>query len=146
MPDMVEVARRANYSMARQLTIAYFSFASTVLITLFIDQNLPRWPLYMFVVILLLTAGFWNRKADEYRRQGADPYLMKQRERRLATRMVVLTPVVILFVAAFGLAGYGAALLQGPLVIVFILWVWDLVGLMRAQGRVRTAEAERPRH
>lgn len=140
MPDAIETARRANYTMARQLTIAYISFASTVVITLFIDQRLPRWPLYMFAFFLFVTAGFWNRKADEFRRQGADPYLIEQRERRLAIRIVVLVPLVIVLVAVFGMAGYSAAMLRTPLTVVFFLWVWDLVGLMRAQGAERAAQ------
>ena len=135
MPDPIEIARRANHSMARQLTIVYVSFASTVLVTLFIDQHLPRWPLYTFILVLLLMAGFWNSRADRYRRQGADPYLIKHREHRQAVRIVVMVPIVILSVAAFGMAGYAAALLRAPLTIVFILWAWDLITLMYAQGR-----------
>jgi len=134
MPDAVEGARRANYAMARQLTIAYISFASTVLITLFIDQNLPRWPLYMFAFFLFVTAGFWNLKADEYRRQGGDPHLLKQHQRRQGARIVVLVPLVVVLVAAFVMAGYAPAMLGAPLTVVFFLWLWDLVALMRAQG------------
>ena len=144
MPDPIEAARHANYSMARQLTIVYVSFAATVLVTLFVDQHLPRWPLYAFILVLLIAAGFWNGRADRYRRQGADPYLIKQREQRQAVRIVVLVPVVILLVAAFGMAGYSGAMLGAPLTIVFILWVWDLVTLLYAQGQARAEEQASP--
>lgn len=140
LPDAVEVARRANYQMARQLTIAYVSFAATIVVTLFIDQHLPRWPLYTFALILLLIAGFWNRKADDYRRQGADPYMLRERERRVALRIVVVVPVVIVVVAAFVMAGYTTAMLRAPLTVIFFLWVWDLVGLMRAESLTKAAQ------
>lgn len=149
MPDAVEVARRANYAMARQLTIAYISFASTVVITLFIDQKLPRWPLYMFAFFLFVTAGFWNLKADQYRRQGGDPHLVKMHRRRQGVRIVVLVPLVVVIVAAFVMAGYAPAMLGTPLTVVFFLWLWDLVALMRAQGAEnadrRAAEAPESR-
>ena len=140
MPDPMETARSVNFTMARQLTIAYVSFASTVLITITIDAHLPRWPLYIFVAFLFVIAGFWNRRADQFRRDATDPYMLKHHQRRQMIRLVVLVPVVLLLVAAFGMAGYAAAMLRTPLTIVFILWVWDLLGLMRATGLAKAAE------
>lgn len=144
IPSPVESARRANFMMARQLTIAYLSFAATIMITLFIDEHLPRWPLWVFAFFLFITSMFWNRKANEYRKEGGDPYLVKMHERRLFTRIVVLVPLTIVLVAIFGMAGYNEAMLKTPLTIVFVLWLMDLIGLLRSQGAdhsARQAEA-----
>lgn len=125
--------------MARQLTIAYLSFAATVMVTLFIDQALPRWPLWVFAFFLLVTSIFWNSKANQFRREGGDPYLVKVHERRLFTRVVVIVPLVILLTAIFGLSGYSGAMLKGPLTIAFVLWFFDLLAVMRSQSADRTA-------
>lgn len=144
IPSPVESARRANFMMARQLTIAYLSFGATIVVTLFIDQNLPRWPLWVFAFFLFITSLFWNSRANQFRREGGDPYLVKMHERRLFTRVVVMVPLVIILVLIFGLAGYSGAMLKGPLAIVFVLWFMDLIGVMRSQSAersARTAEA-----
>lgn len=139
IPSPIEAARRANFMMARQLNIAYLSFAATVMITLFIDQALPRWPLWVFAFFLFVTSMFWNSKANQFRREGGDPYLVRLHERRLFTRVVVIVPLVIIMVAIFGMTGYTGALLKAPLGIAFVLWFMDLIAVMRSQSADRTA-------